>query len=179
MLTFDIIHINSEFHWRLKSANGQIILNSEAYITLTSCENSLSHAHDRVKQQHSFQRSRSSNGNYYFTLTAVNGIILAKSESYASEKTRDEIIDTIITTFKDQDFVEAAPASFNLIEFIKDRRKKARLTQDDLAEKAGVGIRFIRDLEQGKDTLRLDKVNQVLSLFGHEMQPVPSKKDLE
>ena len=47
------------------------------------------------------------------------------------------------------------------------------LTQVDLAEKSGVGLRFVRDLEQGKPTLRLDKVNQVLALFGHEVGAVP------
>ena len=58
-----------------------------------------------------------------------------------------------------------------LPEFIKARRNKAGLTQADLAAKAGVGLRFIRDLEQGKSTLRMDKVNQVLNLFGHELGP--------
>lgn len=59
--------------------------------------------------------------------------------------------------------------------FIKQKRKIAKLTQLELAEKAGVGLRFLRDLEQGKETLRLDKVNQVLSLFGYEMGPVRSQ----
>ncbi len=63
----------------------------------------------------------------------------------------------------------------NLIQFVKQRRKLLGLTQQDLAERAGVGLRFIRDLEQGKETLRMDKVNQVLSLFGHELTPVDSK----
>jgi len=45
------------------------------------------------------------------------------------------------------------------------------LTQEDLARRAGVGLRFIREMEQGKQTLRLDKINQVLALFGYEMQP--------
>lgn len=58
-----------------------------------------------------------------------------------------------------------------LIEFVKERRKLLGLTQKELAEKAGVGLRFIRDLEQGKESLRLDKVNQVLKLFGYEMVP--------
>jgi y4mF family transcriptional regulator len=58
-----------------------------------------------------------------------------------------------------------------LIKFVKKRRKLLGLTQEELAAKAGVGLRFIRDLEQGKETLRLDKVNQVLKLFGHEMIP--------
>ncbi|MCU0471442.1 MAG: helix-turn-helix transcriptional regulator [Arcicella sp.] len=54
-------------------------------------------------------------------------------------------------------------------EFIKAKRKNLGLTQIILAEKAGVGLRFVRDLEQGKPTLRLDKVNQVLDLFGSEV----------
>ena len=60
-----------------------------------------------------------------------------------------------------------------LITFIKQRRKELNLTQVELAERAGVGIRFIRDLEQGKPTVRIDKVNQVLMLFGHVVGPVP------
>ena len=50
--------------------------------------------------------------------------------------------------------------------FVKYNRSKLRITQEELAEKAGVGLRFIRELEQGKETLRMDKVNQVLALFG-------------
>jgi y4mF family transcriptional regulator len=56
--------------------------------------------------------------------------------------------------------------------FVKERRKKLKLTQMELAEKAGVGLRFIRELEQGKDSLQLNKVNQVLFLFGYEVGPV-------
>ncbi|MFT3752860.1 MAG: helix-turn-helix transcriptional regulator [Paludibacter sp.] len=59
-----------------------------------------------------------------------------------------------------------------IAEFVKTKRTNAKLTQPELAEKAGVGLRFIRDLEQGKSTLRLDKVNQVLQLFGHQTGPV-------
>jgi len=46
------------------------------------------------------------------------------------------------------------------------------VTQHELAAKAGIGPRFIREVEQGKSTLRLDKVNQVLQLFGHQLGPV-------
>jgi y4mF family transcriptional regulator len=60
----------------------------------------------------------------------------------------------------------------NLSEFVKDKRKAVKLTQPELAEKAGVGLRFIRELEQGKQTVRLDKVNQVLQLFGCEVGAV-------
>ena len=55
--------------------------------------------------------------------------------------------------------------------FIKYHRKRLSLTQEELANKAGVGIRFIRELEQGKETVQLDKVNQVLSLFGYSVSP--------
>lgn len=58
--------------------------------------------------------------------------------------------------------------------FVKERRKRLKLTQRDLADRAGVGLRFIRDLEQGKTTLRMDKVNQVLSLFSHHLGPIPT-----
>jgi y4mF family transcriptional regulator len=62
--------------------------------------------------------------------------------------------------------------SESLVKFLKAKRRGLGLTQRDLADRAGVGLRFIRDLEQGKSTLRLDKVNQVLALFGHRMEPV-------
>jgi len=60
---------------------------------------------------------------------------------------------------------------------VKELRKKNKLTQEDLAMKSGLGLRFVRDLEQGKPTLRLDKVNQLLELFGYEMQPTRNNND--
>lgn len=58
-----------------------------------------------------------------------------------------------------------------LSKYVKEMRKQYGLTQVDLSQKSGVGLRFVRELEQGKTTLRLDKVNQVLSLFGAIMAP--------
>ena len=52
---------------------------------------------------------------------------------------------------------------------VKALRKEHNLTQEDLAMKAGVGLCFIRNLEQGKTTLRMDKVNQLLDLFNYEL----------
>ena len=57
----------------------------------------------------------------------------------------------------------------NIASFVKERRKQLKLTQTELAMRAGVGLRFVRELEQGKSALRLDKVNQVLALFGAEV----------
>ncbi len=59
-----------------------------------------------------------------------------------------------------------------LREQIKELRRKARLTQVELAKRSGVGLRFIRELEQGKTTARMDKVNQVLALFGYHLETV-------
>lgn len=64
-----------------------------------------------------------------------------------------------------------------LSSFIKYQRKKHGYTQEELALKAGVGLRFIRELEQGKETIQLNKANQVLALFGFGMAPSNHKVD--
>jgi len=66
-----------------------------------------------------------------------------------------------------------------LSKYVKEMRKQYRLTQVELSEKSGVGLRFVRDLEQGKITLRLDKVNDVLRLFGMEVGPVKMQREDE
>ena len=53
--------------------------------------------------------------------------------------------------------------------FVKKQRKQNNLTQEELAAKAGIGLRLLREIEQGKTTMRMDKVNQVLSMFGAEL----------
>ena len=63
-----------------------------------------------------------------------------------------------------------------LAEFVKERRKEVNLTQEEFAERAGVALTVIRKIEQGKTNLNLDKVNLVLSMFGHEMIPIDSKE---
>jgi y4mF family transcriptional regulator len=67
----------------------------------------------------------------------------------------------------------------NLQTYIKRQRKLHGLNQVDLARRAGVGLRFIRELEQGKPTLRMDKVNQVLRLFGKTLGPVDWQPQIE
>lgn len=66
-----------------------------------------------------------------------------------------------------------------LSNYLKEKRKAFGFTQEDLAIKAGVGLRFIRELEQGKTTLRMDKVNQVLALFGAQLGVESKQKDDE
>ena len=62
-----------------------------------------------------------------------------------------------------------------IAEFVKRERKKAGLTQEEFAMRSGLGLRFVRDLEQGKKTVRMDKVNQALAMFG--MEAVPGRSD--
>jgi len=64
----------------------------------------------------------------------------------------------------------------SLAEFVKQKRKEAELTQEDFAARAGVALTVIRKIEQGKENLNLEKVNQVLKMFGHELAPAYSKE---
>lgn len=59
--------------------------------------------------------------------------------------------------------------------FVKENRKAAGLTQEEFALRSGLGLRFVRDLEQGKETVRMDKVNVALAMFG--MEAVPGQKE--
>ena len=61
---------------------------------------------------------------------------------------------------------------------VKELRQKYNLTQEDLALKSGVGLRFLRELEQGKPTVRMDKINQVLNLFNLEVGVCDKEKSL-
>ena len=60
----------------------------------------------------------------------------------------------------------------SLSTFVKTKRKETGMTQIELSEKSGVGLRFVRKLEQGNTNLQMDKVNQVLALFGCELGAV-------
>lgn len=66
----------------------------------------------------------------------------------------------------------------SLSSIVKGLRKRYGLTQEDLSMKSGVGLRFVRDLEQGKLTLRLDKVNQLLDFFNYEMIATPRNNNV-
>ena len=53
--------------------------------------------------------------------------------------------------------------------YLKQQRKQSNLTREKLAAKVGVGLRLVREIEQGKTTMRMDKVNQILVLFGAKL----------
>lgn len=64
-----------------------------------------------------------------------------------------------------------------IAEFVKTQHKAAGLTQEQFAMRSGLGLRFVRELEQGKTTVRMDKVNVALAMFG--MEAVPGRKEDE
>jgi len=66
-----------------------------------------------------------------------------------------------------------------LAKIIKEKRKATGLTQLDLALKSGLGLRLVREIEQGKTSMRMDKVNQLLALFGMELIAAPKIKEYE
>ena len=88
--------------------------------------------------------------------SSLSGIKLCKSVDIIPERVYNSIMNTIA-------------------EFIKQKRKEMGLTQEEFAIRSGLGLRFVRELEQGKKTVRMDKVNQALSMFG--MKAVPGRKD--
>ncbi|MCH8496177.1 MAG: helix-turn-helix domain-containing protein [Balneolales bacterium] len=63
-----------------------------------------------------------------------------------------------------------------LAEFVKERRKEVNLTQEEFAERAGVALTVVRKIEQGKTNLNMEKANQVLRMFGHELAPINLKE---
>jgi y4mF family transcriptional regulator len=66
----------------------------------------------------------------------------------------------------------------NIANFVRNRRKKSDLTQIELADITGVGLRFIRELEQGKPNLMTGKINQILLFFGHTLTPAPISDEI-
>ena len=62
-----------------------------------------------------------------------------------------------------------------IADFIKKNRREAGFTQEEFAMRSGLGLRFVRELEQGKETVRMDKVNAALAMF--DMEAVPGRKD--
>lgn len=63
-----------------------------------------------------------------------------------------------------------------LAEFVKNKRKRSGLTQEEFASRSGVALTVLRKIEQGKGDLQLEKVNQVLAMFGHELAPVSTRE---
>jgi len=63
--------------------------------------------------------------------------------------------------------------------YVRRRRKANRMTQQELAELAGVGLRFLKELERGKPTVQMASVNAVLRLFGKQLGVVDHPRDAQ
>jgi uncharacterized protein len=161
---------NGLYTFSLKANNGQVLLSSEGYSIKLGCLNGIEMVRHNGRANNRYERKISLKGKYYFNLKASNGQIIGSSEMYDEAKARDKAITAVKSMVADA-IVDDETAQ-ELINLVKEKRKQQGLTQQELSEKAGVGLRFLRELEQGKSTLRIDKVNQVLKLFGYEMGPV-------
>ncbi|MCK5241356.1 helix-turn-helix transcriptional regulator [bacterium] len=65
----------------------------------------------------------------------------------------------------------------NIAKKVRELRKQAKLTQEEFALRCGIGLRFVRELERDKPTVRLDKVNQVLEFFGYHLEVVQNERE--
>lgn len=57
----------------------------------------------------------------------------------------------------------------NIVTFVRNSRKEMGFTQQDLAIRSGLSLHFIQNLEQGKESLQMDKVNELLNFFNAEL----------
>ncbi|MCG2612742.1 YegP family protein [Terrimonas sp. NA20] len=86
---------NSEYYFRLKAANGKIILSSEGYKAKYSCENGIASVKNNAPHDARYDKKTNKAGQYYFNLKAGNGEIIGTSESYTTADSRDQGIETV------------------------------------------------------------------------------------
>jgi uncharacterized protein len=166
---------NGLLYYILQAQNGQRLLLSEGYTTKAHCTNGIEAVKMNARIESRYQKKITKNGKYNFILTAGNQMVIGISELHETAALRDKailLVQEIAPGAIVEDAFDEFDSSIALIQFVKEKRKQLGLSQQELAEKAGVGLRFLREMEQGKNTLRVDKVNQVLRLFGYEMAPV-------
>ena len=172
---------NGEYQFVLKAGNGQTILTSEGYSLKTNAINGIESVRSNSSRLDRYERKTSSNGKYYFLLKASNGQVIGMSEMYESAKSMEMGMDAVRNNAIAATVVDSETPllpQYAISQFVKERRKQLNLTQEELSLKAGVGLRFIRELEGGdKNTLRIDKVNQVLQLFGYTLGPIPINRN--
>jgi|GEM_PF-337133 len=161
---------NGLYYFRLRENNGQLLVASEGYSSKAACLNGVNAVKSNGTADNRYERKTSANGKYYFNIKGTKGQILGTSDMYEVVTARDNAINAVQSVVAEA--IVNDETVQELINLVKEKRKQLGLTQQQLAEKAGVGLRFLRELEQGKTTLRIDKVNQLLKLFGYEMGPV-------
>lgn len=175
MATFILyLRRNGEYAFNLTKHKKQAILASEGYAAKAGCLNGIESVRHYGKIENQYEKKTTLDGRHYFNLKGGNGQTIVTSKLYETVSQRDKAIAMVQSIVAEAAVVDetANEPEQALTNWVKDKRKQLGLTQQQLAEKAGVGLRFLRELEQGKNTLRIDKVNQVLRLFGYEVGPV-------
>ncbi|MEC5147897.1 DUF1508 domain-containing protein [Chitinophaga sp. 212800010-3] len=167
---------NGSYQFILKAGNGEHLLSSESFSTKAAVSNGINSVIANSPRKERYESLKASSGQYFFHLKGTNDQVIGVSEMYDTVEGRDRGIQSVMRNaigaqITDGDTTDGLPATTS--QFVREKRRQMRLTQEELAFKAGVGLRFIRELEGGeKDTLRIDKVNQVLKLFGYSLGPV-------
>lgn len=159
------------YYFRVFSDDGVILLQSEFFPSQDICNMAVSALIEAINSPASYVMTKTIDSKYSFYLLSQKGAVLAHGQKFESKAERSRAVNNLII-LRLQD-----PASKNqqlsVSGFVKAKRRELGLSQEGLSQKAGVGLRFLRELEQGKNSLRIDKINQVLNLFGYEVGPVP------
>lgn len=98
---------DGKHRFNLKAGNGQVILTSQGYADRAGCENGIESVRKHGVQQDTFEKKKSSNGQFYFVLKAANGQVIGNSEMYSSEAACDNGIDSVKRHAADAAVVEA------------------------------------------------------------------------
>ena len=87
----------SEYRFRLKASNGEIILVSEGYEAKAGAENGIASVKTNAPVDARYDRKMSSNGKYFFNLRAANNQVIGTSEMYVTAASRDNGIESVKT----------------------------------------------------------------------------------
>jgi len=92
---------DDQFYFQLKAPNGEPILASEGYASLSGCKKGIQSVKENAPEDDRYDRKKSTGGQYYFVLIAENGQPIGRSEMYKSEQSRDNGIESVKTNAPD------------------------------------------------------------------------------
>lgn len=92
---------DKQFYFRLCAVNGEIILGSEGYVSKSGCDNGVRSVKENAAKDERYQRKTAEDEQYYFVLVAANGEVIGKSETYSSERSRDDGVEAVKRTAPD------------------------------------------------------------------------------
>lgn len=92
---------DGQFYFRLHAANGEVILSSEGYVAKAGCRNGISAVQENAPNDQRYRRKTAANGQYYFVLVAANNRVIGTSETYTTERRREDGIAAVKRTAPD------------------------------------------------------------------------------